>query len=226
MKKSIFVYLSMAAFIAALVFYLLRPLEEKSSPEIESVQVEEKPMVSPEPSAPEITTTPTTTPPSEEVVIKDETENYSELGKYCHNNPQEFIKQRLDNLFQQYGSSLVDQVEMVNIEFLKDGQPFRLQLSMDVNERGQDIQTISFYSLDRESLPVREKLPEQFANRNWDDIMEQVQRQYRLTFKEEHHLMVAPDGNQFRAVMRDGVITQYEDTGVVCRDGKCSCGDL
>lgn len=227
MKKNIFLVLAMAAFMVAIIFYFMKPVDvSDNQDETVSIKEDERNVAIPTPMS-ETSTVESSSKNEAEAKSEEETKPaLSDLGRFCQDNPQEFIKQRLDNLFQQYGSTLVDQIELINLEFIKESQPFRLQLSIDESANGKEVQNISFFSLDRESLPVREKLPEEFANKSWDEITSLIQQKYRITWQEDHHLMITPEGNQIRAVQKDSQIIQYEDQSVVCRDGKCSCYDL
>ncbi|PIP93082.1 MAG: hypothetical protein COW00_19080 [Bdellovibrio sp. CG12_big_fil_rev_8_21_14_0_65_39_13] len=222
-KKVLFSFVIMAAVIAA-IFFWLRPVENVTIQEDEQGQdwTQDPTVMKPQ-------VLPTATPTITQEIKQDDTETSEKkmsLAQYCQSEPMAFVKQRLDNLMQEFGDQIQDQLETYNLEFVKDSMPFRIQMSMDEDTQGRSIQQINFFSLDREGLPVREDLPIQFQDRPWEDVLDQIKRQYQINWQEEQHLMITPNGEIIRAIIRDGKITSYEDKQVICRDEQCSCENL
>lgn len=221
MNKKFLVSFMIVAAVSAAIFFWLRPIE--TSPTDTPERTEEEVVIKTENSEVQVTQAPQV---EATIVAQEIPEAKTDLGKYCQTEPQAFIKQRLDNLMQEYGDGLQDQLETYNIEFINDGKPYRIQMSMDEDTQGRPLQQINFFSVDKENLPVREDLPLQYQDRPWEDVLDQIQRQYKINWREEQHLMVTPNGEIIRAIIRNGEITAFEDKKVICRNGSCNCENL
>jgi len=225
MKKNVLLSFMIVAAVVAAIFFWLRPVDN-----VTTIQEEDQGQDwTQDPTVMNPQNIPTAIPTVTQEIQQEEpeaSEKKMSLAQYCQAGPMAFVKQRLDNLMQEFGDQIQDQLETYNLEFVKDNAPFRIQMSMDEDTQGRSIQKINFFSLDREGLPVREDLPIQYLDRPWDDVLDQIKRQYQINWQEENHLMITPNGEIIRATLRDGKITAYEDKQVICRDEQCSCENL
>ena len=113
-------------------------------------------------------------------------------------------------------------IHLENIHTVLNGEKVRFQWSLESGPNGRSFETIKFFRLDEEELPIRSGLPERFKNLKWVDIKGRITIDYHSI---RGDWLLNDQEVPFEKV--DGKFTAYEvklpNLSLICREGRCKC---